>query len=57
MTTGESLSMSRRGEPGGSELHLTEGNGGVFAFPVYPDYSLFQNRKRNVMLSGQCVVS
>lgn len=37
--------MSRRREPGRSELHLGEGNGGVFAFPVYPDYSLYQNRK------------
>ena len=39
-----SLAMRCRREPGGSELHLSQGNGEVFAFPVYPDYSLCQNR-------------
>lgn len=39
-----SLAVSCRGEPGGSELHLSEGNRGVFTFPVYPDDSLYRNR-------------
>lgn len=38
-----SLAMSCRREPGRSELHLSEGNGGVFTFPVYPDDSLYQS--------------
>lgn len=57
MKAGVFLTMSCRGEPGWSELHLSEWNGGVFTFPVYPDYSLFQNRMRNVAVFGQCTVS
>lgn len=48
MEAGPSLTMSCRGEPGRSELHLSEGNGGVFTFPVYPDYSLEQKQKKNI---------
>lgn len=39
------LAMSCGGEPGWSEFHLSEGDGGVFAFPVYPDYSLFKQKE------------
>lgn len=38
--TVEVLAMSCRGEPGGSEFHLSERHGRVFTFPVNPDYSL-----------------
>lgn len=49
--------MSCRREPGRSELHLSKGNGGVFTFPVYPDYSLCQNRIRQVIKFDQCATS
>lgn len=38
------LAMSCR-EQGGSELHLSERNRGVFAFPVYPNDSLQGKRE------------
>lgn len=52
MKTDVSLAMSCRREPGRSEFHLSEGNGGVFTFPVYPDYSLYQNGNGKAMMFG-----
>lgn len=49
MESDASLAMSRRGEPGGSELHLSEGNGKIFTFPVYPNYSLYENNNKSLV--------
>lgn len=46
MKTDVYLAMSCRREPGRPELHLSEGNGGIFTLPVYPDYSLCENRDK-----------
>lgn len=52
--------MSCWGEPGGSEFHLGEGNGGIFTFPVYPDYSLWvtwwdrEGRRLGIVGSEHC---
>lgn len=56
MKTEACLAMGCRREPGRSELHLSEGNGSVFAFPVYPDYSLCQSRNRNIW-SVCCIIA
>lgn len=57
MENDASLAMSCRGEPGGSVLHLSEGNRRVFAFPVYPDYSLCQSRNGKLIKCGQGAAS